>query len=73
MKTISYLMAFATKAFSYGETYFESASYPVNHRQYPKRVVLIPFRSPNDQPQLFALPIAYLEEACHPRYSNFNN
>jgi hypothetical protein len=73
MKTISYLLAFATKAFSFGETNLESASYPVHRRHYSKRVILIPFRSPNDQPQLFALPTAYLEEACHLGLLDFND
>jgi hypothetical protein len=68
MKKISYLLTFAIKAFAYCGANLKSAFDPIHYRHYSKRVVLIPFRSANDQPQLLALPIAYFEEACHPRF-----
>jgi hypothetical protein len=73
MKQISKLLAFATNAFAQSRTDIKPGFHPVKDPLDLKRLVLISFRSPNDQPQLFALPTFRFETARNANLIDFND
>jgi hypothetical protein len=73
MKTISSLFAFIFGTFARSKANIESGSDSRKDRSSSVRIVLIPFRAPNDQLQLFSLPPARFAETGHPTYLDFND
>jgi hypothetical protein len=73
MKRISNLLAFAIKAFVQPNTNLEFGFNPAKNLPPAQRLVLISFRSPNDQVQLFAFPTANIEMGWNTNITDYND
>ena len=73
MPKIFHLFQFVAEVSSRLDAEVNSTPSASKKSQYPGSLILIPFRSPNDQQQLFAIRPARQDAAGKPNFLDFND